>query len=266
LQVEGGAADHLQYVRARGLVFERFLQIAGAIAQFIEQAGILHRDDSLGCEILQQRDFFTGERLDFLAKDCDVAEQGSILAQRYVDLAACAGDLYPRTSQRIAGAVYIFVRYVDVDDDIFAGEHAPKPDLGMRNLRYARMLDELDRHAMQSRGVEALVLVGPQDAERGVAEPRRLFKHLLEHRCEIARRAVDNLQYLGGRGLLLQRLARLGQQPRILHRDNRLRREILQQRDLFLCERTDLLARGDDLTEQRTILAQRHMQRGSDAA
>ena len=36
----------------------------------------------------------------------------------------------------------------------------------------------------------------------------------------------------------------LGDQPRILHRDHRLRGEILQQRDLFIGERAHLLAKG----------------------
>ena len=49
-------------------------------------------------------------------------------------------------------------------------------------------------------------------------------------------------KHLGGRGLLLQRLARLGDQPRVLHRDDRLRREVLQQRDLLVGERPHLLA------------------------
>ena len=49
-------------------------------------------------------------------------------------------------------------------------------------------------------------------------------------------------KYLGGRGLLLQRLARLGDQPRVLHRDDRLRGEVLQQRDLLVGEGPDLLA------------------------
>ena len=70
----------------------------------------------------------------------------------------------------------------------------------------------------------------------------RLLQHRVEHRREVAGRAIDDLQYLGGRGLLLQRLARLGDQPRILHRDHRLRGEILQQRDLLVGERPDLLA------------------------
>ena len=73
----------------------------------------------------------------------------------------------------------------------------------------------------------------------------RLFQHRVEHRREVAGRGVDDLQHLGGRGLLLQRLARLGDQPRVLHRDDRLRREILQQRDLLVGERPYLLAEDD---------------------
>jgi len=50
----------------------------------------------------------------------------------------------------------------------------------------------------------------------------RLLQNRIEYRGEITGRRIDDLQYLGGRGLLLQRLARLGQQPRILHCDDRL--------------------------------------------
>ena len=57
----------------------------------------------------------------------------------------------------------------------------------------------------------------------GLAQPHCPFEHCIEHRREIAGRGVDDLQHLGGRGLLLQCLARLSDQPRILHRDHRLR-------------------------------------------
>ena len=54
-----------------------------------------------------------------------------------------------------------------------------------------------------------------------------LFEDCVEYRGQIAGGGVDDLQYLGGRSLLLQCLARLGQEPRVLHRNDRLRREIL---------------------------------------
>ncbi len=81
------------------------------------------------------------------------------------------------------------------------------------------------------------------DCHKAPRTARRLIQHRVEHRREVAGRAVDDLQYLGGRGLLLQGLARLGDQPRILHRDDRLRGEILQQRDL-LCPKTAGLPGG----------------------
>src|SRR5947208_8673702 len=39
------------------------------------------------------------------------------------------------------------------------------------------------------------------------AEPHRLFEHGVEYGSEVAGRAVDNLQHLGGRGLLFERFA-----------------------------------------------------------
>ena len=54
------------------------------------------------------------------------------------------------------------------------------------------------------------------------------LQYRVKHRRKLAGRGIDDLQHLGGRGLLLQGLARLGQQPRILHRDDRLRREIFK--------------------------------------
>src|SRR6516225_2752559 len=62
-----------------------------------------------------------------------------------------------------------------------------------------------------------------QTAVAGIAQAVRLLDDRTEHGGEVARRAIDDLQYLCGRGLLLQCLARLGDEPRILHRDHRLR-------------------------------------------
>ncbi len=40
--------------------------------------------------------------------------------------------------------------------------------------------------------------------ESCVAQPYCLFEHRVEHRREVAGRGIDDLQHLGGRGLLLQ--------------------------------------------------------------
>ena len=56
----------------------------------------------------------------------------------------------------------------------------------------------------------------------------------------------------------------LGQQPRVLHGDHRLRGEVLQQRYLP-SRRTDALPAGrrDDVAEQRIVLAERDSELGA---
>jgi hypothetical protein len=81
-----------------------------------------------------------------------------------------------------------------------------------------------------------------QLTESSATQPHRLFDHRIEHWREVTGRRVDDAENLGGCGLLLQGLARLGDQPRVLHRDDRLGREVLQQRDLLVREGPHVLA------------------------
>jgi len=104
-------------------------------------------------------------------------------------------------------------------------------------------------------GVKSLAVKGPQDAEREIAEPRRLAENGVEYRSEVARRLVDDLQHLGGGSLLLERLARFGDEARIFHRDHRLRREVLQERDLLLGERPHILPPECEGPQELTFLA-----------
>jgi hypothetical protein len=52
-----------------------------------------------------------------------------------------------------------------------------------------------------------------ESAELASAETVRPLQYGVEHRREIARRAVDDLQQLGDRGLPLERLVALGSAP-----------------------------------------------------
>src|SRR5215469_10572261 len=105
-----------------------------------------------------------------------------------------------------------------------------------------------------------------QYSERGTAKLQCPVEHRIEDRGEVAGRGIDDLQYFGGRGLLLQSLARLGQEPRILHRDDRLRREILQQCDLLVSEGHNLVTEGRDRAKKHVILAQGHNQKSPNTA
>src|SRR6516165_8533722 len=89
-------------------------------------------------------------------------------------------------------------------------------------------LDQMFRIAAGRYRAKAFAVVGPQPAERSAAEAVRLFQDRIEHRREFALRGIDDAEHFRRRRLLLQRLPRLGEEPRVLHRDS-LRREILQQ-------------------------------------
>ena len=125
------------------------------------------------------------------------------------------------------------------------------------------MLLDHSAPAVHGDKLKELAVKGGEVTVDRLAEPCRLFQHHLKHRREITGRRIDDLQHLGRRGLLLQCLARLGDQPRILHRDHRLRREILQERDLLVGERANFPAMRGDVTEQGVVAAERHKDDGT---
>src|SRR5437764_5476891 len=102
---------------------------------------------------------------------------------------------------------------------------------------------------MQRRRTDMLTIISPKAGEIGLAEAHALLEHRVEDGCEIARRGVDDAKDFGGRGLLFQRFARLGNESRVLHRDDRLRRKILQQRNLLVAERAYFLSINHKVAE-----------------
>jgi len=62
---------------------------------------------------------------------------------------------------------------------------------------------------------------------------------------------------------LLQRFARLGQQPRILQRNDRLRGELLQERNLLVGKRPHLLAEDCNYAAKLAFFEHRYIERGS---
>ena len=63
LQIEGRAADHLQYVGGRGLLMQRLGQLAGTRLLRLEQAHVLDRDHGLVGEGCQKFDLTWRERV-----------------------------------------------------------------------------------------------------------------------------------------------------------------------------------------------------------
>src|SRR5262249_21821043 len=92
------------------------------------------------------------------------------------------------------------------------------------------------RHCAYARTVPKL-----QGSTGDPAKTVRLFQHRVEHGREDAKGGVDDAEHLSGCGLLLQGFACFGDQPRVLHRNDRLRGEVLQEGNLLVSEWADFL-------------------------
>jgi hypothetical protein len=80
--------------------------------------------------------------------------------------------------------------------------------------------------------VEAVSSREKQNTEFRLADARGVFQHRLEHGLKVTGRAGDDAQYVRGGRLLLERIAQLVEQARILDGDDRLVGEGSDQRDL----------------------------------
>src|SRR5262249_22257604 len=84
----------------------------------------------------------------------------------------------------------------------------------------------------------------------GIAEMCGGLDERIENRLELGNRAADDVEHVGGGGLLLERFAQLVEQPDVLDGDDGLGGEILDQLDLLVGEWPDLLTVDADCTNQ----------------
>src|SRR6516225_1176863 len=75
----------------------------------------------------------------------------------------------------------------------------------------------------------------------GIAEVRRRLDQCAEYPVHIECRAANDLEYIGGGGLLLKGLAQRVEQTSVLDCDHRLTGEVADQIDLLLRKRADFL-------------------------
>src|SRR5436190_19787625 len=81
---------------------------------------------------------------------------------------------------------------------------------GVRPERRAEQSLKRFGQPMRRHRAEMLAVIGYQGTMNSPAEAARLLEDCIEHGREIAGRGVDDLQYLGGSGLLVERLVPLG--------------------------------------------------------
>jgi hypothetical protein len=182
----------LQHLRSRRLLLERLAQVIRALAQLVEQAGVLDCDDGLGGEMRQQLDLFIAERSNLLAVDNDSTNQLFFLEHWHRKKRPRAGNFDDRYKRWLAfnvgvlvseiGDVLHLLRTGDPGEGILGtGVHdrfAPQPKLCPCRRRTVH------------RGNPKLASVIKQEvAEVRLADVRRIGQYGLEHRLQLARRA-----------------------------------------------------------------------------
>src|SRR6516165_9515535 len=99
-----------------------------------------------------------------------------------------------------------------------------------------------------------------------LAQPRRRLDQRLENRLQIEGRAADDLEHVGGGRLLLQRLAQLVEQARVLDGDDGLIGEAREQSYLLVAERPHLLTVDAERANHPFLLEHRHDKKSPCAA
>src|SRR5215467_664579 len=83
-------------------------------------------------------------------------------------------------------------------------------------------LQKFRRYIMRGHRVARIAVVTENHSSCCAAEPDSRTQESIEHGLQIEGRAADDLEHVGGGGLLLQRLAQFFEQARVLDRDHRL--------------------------------------------
>src|SRR4051812_20700908 len=103
--------------------------------------------------------------------------------------------------------------------------------------------------------------VKPKDSAAGcTTQPIGTFGNSVESWLHVRGRTGNDAEYLSGRGLLLQSLLRLGYQPCVLHRDDRLICKCADKLDLPLRKALDPLTSHHDGADRLPLAQQRHAQ------
>src|SRR3974390_2033216 len=116
------------------------------------------------------------------------------------------------------------------------------------------------RHSDHCSRAHGTILITKQDTKAGFADAHCIFQHGLEHGLELAGRTADDLEHVGGGGLLLKRLLCLIEQAHVFNRDYRLLRKRLQQFFLPLRDRPRFSPADDDDAKQITLAQHRYAQ------
>src|SRR5262249_25925783 len=212
-------------------------------------------------ECLDQIYLLIVEGPDLLPIDSDGANQVVLLEHRHDQKRSSPGNL----GNRLIG---IFRSDVgDVCDLPGVSDTVEDTGRATRRNRIALAISGPRLRCIVQRDVpEYIAFVEQQVAEAGLADANGVLKHSLEHWLQFAGRAADDLEHVGGGGLLLQRVPQLVEQARVLDRNDGLGSEVRDQLDVLVGEGAYFLAIDGDGADQLALLQHRHQQQRPGAA
>ncbi len=222
--------------------FERERQLLGARLYLFEQAHVLDGDDGLVGKGLHEIDLALAERSGLRPSKQQHAFDRAVAHQRHREHRPVGAD-----GRRVAKIIFGVGLHVG-DVDRLAVHEDPAGD------RLATGLDRVGMHEID-KGLRAagfglqphhLAVAQAYDSERCAAQRLRGLGQRGEHRFQVEGRAADDLEHIGGRGLLLQgfaeivgALAQFVEQAGVLDGDHRLIGEAGDQIDLLVGKRRE---------------------------
>src|SRR5262249_15473583 len=238
----------------RRLLLQRLRKLARACLHLIEQPHVLDRDHRLVGEGCYQLDLLFGKGLYSLAPESDHADRHILPQERHAQRSSSLSE-----AGRFRYGVFWVGGYVlDVDDPAFEGNAAGDSPTAWRNRHILEECLVLGRESKVGRQPIDLPFATQNQGHFGVAEMRGGLDERVENGLQLGNRAADDLEHVGGGGLLLQRFPQLVEQARILDRDHRLGSEVRHQLNLLGSERPHLLAVDANRAEQDIFLEHRH--------
>src|SRR6516162_5424530 len=192
LNVGRRGGDHVQDVRAAGLIGESLSEIARLGLYFVEQPHVLDRDDGLVREGLQQLNLLFGKRLNLLSVDQDRANQRIVLEH---------GNSNDRARATVSGsgAPYGFSGVVGGEAYPFRLPHPVKMTAGsgfkwpLSPKEFRKFL----RHVGFCRYAKPTSICKHQVAELSLADPNGVLQYGLKNWRQFPRGRADDPEHLG---------------------------------------------------------------------
>ena len=214
------------------------LELEALLLDLVEQPYILDRDHRLVGEGRGEIDLSVAESSYHSAHQHDHADRDSFAQQGNAEHGTGA-----HLSCGSAQHVFRVILNVSYMDDVAFKRSSPSDRAPTRfELDLCHIVTDGGREPMACGMFVDCAAQAMNRRHIGVAQPHCGFNQRVEHRLQIEGRAADHLEHVGGRRLLLQRLAQLVEQARVLYGDDGLLSEVAQELDMFVAEWFDLLA------------------------